>query len=111
VAVYDNEIIGYSAIFKFTHPRRLGVAHMGIYLHQDYHGVGLGSAMTKHGLDLAKNQQLHRLSLEVVEDNKIAVSLYKKFGFKVEGKLIDAYLGSDGEYYDILVMGKILSNF
>ena len=108
VAVYENKILGYSAIFKHTHPRRMGIGEMGIYVHQDFHGVGLGSAMTKIALSLAEEQQLHRLSLEVVEDNEIAVNLYKKFGFKIEGRLVDAYLGADEQYHNILVMGKIL---
>jgi putative acetyltransferase len=110
IAIYEKEIIGYVAIFKYTHPRRKGVSDMGIYLHQDFHSVGLGTAMTKLVLDLAMEHGLHRISLEVVEDNNIAVSLYKKFEFKVEGRLVDAYLGADGKYHNMLVMGKILPN-
>lgn len=108
VAVVDDRIVGYSAIFKYLHSRRKGGGDMGIYLHQDYHSIGLGTAMTKMVLRLAKEQRLHRLTLQVVEDNKIAVKLYKKFGFEVEGKMRDAFLGEDDRYHAVLVMGKIL---
>ncbi len=108
VAVYEERIIGYTAIFKNTHPRRTGGGNMGIYLHQDFHGLGLGTAMTEIALSMAVEQGLHRISLEVVEDNLAGVALYKKMGFRIEGKLVDGYFGADGKYHNMLVMGKIL---
>jgi putative acetyltransferase len=109
VAIYDSQIVGYSAIFKNSHPRRLGIGQMGIYVHQDFHGVGLGTAMTNKVVAVAVKQGLHRLSLEVVEDNEAAVKLYRKSGFIVEGKLKDAYLGEDKTYRNTLIMSRILS--
>ncbi len=108
VAIDEELIVGYAAIFKRVHQRMMGVGDMGIYLHQDYHGVGLGTIMTRKGLSLAREDGLHRIGLEVVEDNVAAVALYKNLGFTLEGKLIDAYFGADGKYHNMLVMGKIL---
>ena len=51
---------------------------------------------------------MHRIGLHVIADNKIAVHLYEKFGFRVEGIMRDAYLGADGKYHDEIVMGLIL---
>jgi RimJ/RimL family protein N-acetyltransferase len=108
VAIDNRRIVGYAAVFKRIHQRLTGIGDMGIYLHQDFHGVGLGTAMTEKGLSLATDQGLHRIGLEVVEDNVAAVALYKKLGFRIEGKMIDAYFGADGKYHNMLVMGKIL---
>jgi len=47
--------------------------------------------------------------LTVVADNKPAVNLYRKFGFKIEGVRKDSYFGEDGKYHDDLVMGLLLS--
>jgi RimJ/RimL family protein N-acetyltransferase len=47
--------------------------------------------------------------LTVVADNKPAINLYKKFGFKIEGVKRDVYFGEDGKYHDEIVMGLILS--
>ncbi|UCE09117.1 MAG: GNAT family N-acetyltransferase [Candidatus Thorarchaeota archaeon] len=109
VAIYDNQIVGYSAIFKHSHPRRLGIGEMGIYIHQDFHGVGLGTLMTNKVVTVAVEQGLHRLSLEVVEDNEAAVKLYKKSGFLLEGTMKDAYFGEDKKYHNTLIMSRILS--
>jgi len=108
VALDGDRIVGHAQISKFAHPRRRGTADILIYLHQDFHGVGLGSAMMARLLELARRDGLHRLNLEVVAENRAAVRLYEKFGFKVEGVKKEAYLGEDGMYHDELVMGLIL---
>jgi RimJ/RimL family protein N-acetyltransferase len=81
-----------------------------IYLHQDFHSVGLGTAMLSKLIELTKKQGLHRMGLTVIADNKPAINLYKKFGFKIEGVKRDAYFGEDGKYHDKIVMGLILAN-
>jgi len=77
VAECNNRMVGYASIFKYAHPRRKGVCDLGMYLHQDFHNVGLGTAMLGYLLELAKK----------------------------EGVLKDSYFGADGKYHDELVMG------
>jgi len=55
VAEYNNRIVGYASIYKFQHPRRKGIEDLAIYLHQDFHNVGLGTAMMKNFFNLPKN--------------------------------------------------------
>ena len=108
VAEYNNRIVGYASIYKFQHPRRKEIGDLAIYLHQDFHNVGLGTAMMKKLLQLAKEHKMHKLELYVVEDNKAAVALYKKFGFKIEGISKDSFFGSDGKYHNMIHMGLLL---
>lgn len=108
VAFYQDRIIGYATIFKHVHPRERAIADMGIYLHQDFHSVGLGTAMGETILSAAEDQGVHRVGLHVVEDNEIAVNLFKKLGFIIEGMMRDAYYGLDERYHNMLVMGKLL---
>jgi putative acetyltransferase len=107
-AVYQDQIVGFASIFKHVHPRERGVADLGIYLHQDFHGVGLGTMMCEMILSIAEEQRLHRIGLHVVEDNRAAVNLYKKLGFIVEGTMKDAYYGEDESYHNMLVIGILL---
>ncbi|MEM2928895.1 MAG: GNAT family N-acetyltransferase [Nitrososphaerota archaeon] len=108
VAEYGNRIIGYAAIYKIPHPRRKGVGDLIIYLHQDFHNIGLGTAMIEKLIQLAKNERMHKIELEVVADNKIAIHIYKKFGFQIEGISKDSFFGSDGKYRDTIKMGLLL---
>lgn len=110
VAIFENKIVGIAAIHQFTRPRERGIGDMMLYIHQDFHGVGLGTVMTENLLVLAKRKGLHRMGLEVVEDNDAAVRLYKKLGFEIEGTKRDAYYGADGKYHNMLVMGILLSD-
>jgi RimJ/RimL family protein N-acetyltransferase len=98
-------------MLRFSSMLMLGERATGdllIYLHQDFHKVGLGTALLTQLLKLARKEGLHRIGLHVVVDNKCAVHLYEKFEFKVEGVLRDSYFGEDGKYHDELSMGLIL---
>jgi len=108
VAEYNNNIIGYASIYKYPHPRRKGVGDLAMYLHQDFHNVGLGTAMLIRLLELAKKDKMHKVILHVIAYNKVALYLYEKFGFKVEGIMQDSYFGADKKYHDEIVMGIIL---
>jgi len=108
VAIDNDKIVGIAGIHAPSLPRAKGIGDMMIYLHQDFHGAGLGTAMTEKLLALAKNKGLHRVGLEVVEDNKAAVHIYEKCEFTIEGISVDAYYGADGKYHNMLVMGKIV---
>jgi len=107
-AFYNNRIVGHAQIFKFPHPRRKGTGDLIIYLHQDFHNVGLGTVMLAKLIELAKKEKLHRIGLDVIVDNRQAIGLYQKFGFKIEGVKKDAYFGEDRKYHDELVMGLLL---
>ena len=110
VAEYKDRIVGQAGIYKNPHPRRKGVSDTGIYIHQDFHNVGLGSAMMEVLLDETKKHDIHKINLEVVAENAIAINLYRKFGFQTEGIIRDTYFGEDESYYDTLMMGKILGH-
>ncbi len=108
VAECEDRLIGHSGIYKASHPRRKGVSNTGIYIHQDFHNVGLGTAMMEVLIDEATRQGIHKINLEVVAENANAINLYRKFGFQTEGVIRDTFYGGDESYYNTLMMGKIL---
>jgi RimJ/RimL family protein N-acetyltransferase len=110
VALFQNRIVGHSQIFRFPHSRRKGTGDLIIYVHQDFQDVGLGTVMLIKLLQLAKKDGMHRIALHVVADNKRAVHLYEKLGFKIEGFLRDSYFGEDKQDHQELAMGLMLDN-
>jgi L-amino acid N-acyltransferase YncA len=56
VAEYNDKIVGYASILKSPHARRKGVGDQLIYLRQDFHNVGLGTAMMKNSFNSPKNK-------------------------------------------------------
>jgi len=108
VATCNDRIVGHAQILKYPHPRRKDTSNLSIYLHQDFHNAGLDLAMLTKLIELAKKESLHPIGLQVVADNKRAIHLYEKLGFKIEGTMKDAYLGEDGKFHGMLEMDLIL---
>ena len=69
----------------------------------EYRGLGIGNALMKKLDDLAKLEKLSFISLEVRVSNQKAISLYEKFGYKIEGVRKNFY---DDPKEDALIMTK-----
>lgn len=108
VACADGEVIGQIGLRTFPNrPRRRHVGDIGMMVRDDWHGKGVGTALMQAAVDLAdKWLNLARLELEVYIDNEPAIGLYKKFGFQVEGKRIQADF-RDGQYADTFFMARL----
>jgi putative acetyltransferase len=106
VAEVDGQVVGNSGLFYGEH-NRSHVGHLGMMVHTDHQGQGIGSALMEALIDLAENWLgLTRLQLEVYPDNVRAVGLYEKYGFETEG-VYRAYAYREGRYVDTSVMGRL----
>jgi RimJ/RimL family protein N-acetyltransferase len=107
LAVVNDEIVG-SLSFKNHQKERLKHSgEMSISLIPTFCNKGIGSKLLEFFFDWIINTQISRVYLEVVENNTIAIKLYKKFGFEVEGILRNAVM-IDGKYHNNLIMGKLI---
>lgn len=107
VALMDGKIVGHAGINLIGPGRRKHAASIGMSVHDDYHGMGVGTALMTALIDLADNwRDIVRLELTVFADNKPAIALYKKFGFEVEGTH-RKYAFRDGKYEDALFMARL----
>jgi len=107
-AVVGDKVVGMFSIRTFPHrPRRQHVGVIGMSVHEDWQGQGVGTALMRAGVDLADNWlNLTRLELEVYTDNEPAVRLYERFGFEREG-LLRRHAYRDGRYVDSYVMARL----
>ena len=87
VLFLDDLMIGSAWITNDS--RRLCLHHFGI--RKEFQNQGFGFFLTKHCINWCKTKKL-QLKLEVNRENKSAINLYKKAGFK--------YLGD----YDIYII-------
>ncbi len=108
VAVVGDRVVGMASVETFPNrPRRSHVGSIGICVHDEWHGKGVGTALMRAILDLADNWlNLRRLELEVYADNEAAISLYERMGFEVEGTLRQ-HAFRDGQYVDSKMMGRL----
>jgi L-phenylalanine/L-methionine N-acetyltransferase len=107
VAEIDGRVVGQLGLHLEAAARRRHVGGIGMAVHDDFQGRGVGGAMMAAALDLADNWlNLHRLELEVYTDNPAAIRLYEKFGFAIEGTLRH-FAFRDGEYVDAYEMARV----
>jgi putative acetyltransferase len=108
VAEIDGRIVGNAGLFPaHQSPRRAHAAHLGIAVHDDYHGRGVGRALISALVDLADRWlPVTRIELTVHADNARAIALYKSLGFQVEGTY-RSYTLREGTYVDALAMARL----
>lgn len=108
VAVVGDRIVGMMSVETFPNrPRRRHVGRIGISVHVEFQGKGVGTALMAAAMDLADNWlNLMRLELEVYADNAAAIHLYERFGFVYEGTLRQ-HAFRDGKYIDSNMMGRL----
>ena len=105
-AVVKDRVVGQLGL-HLESGRRAHVARLGMMVHADYQGRGVGSALMEAGVDLAENWlNISRIELECYTDNVAARALYEKFGFALEGTLHD-YAFRAGHYVDAYLMARV----
>lgn len=106
--VDNNEVVGQLGLHTFpSRPRRRHVGQIGMAVRDDWQGQGVGTALMQAAVDLAdKWLNLTRLELEVFVDNEPAIRLYEKFGFTIEGTLVQ-FAFRDGQYVDTYMMARL----
>jgi L-phenylalanine/L-methionine N-acetyltransferase len=107
VACVEGEVVGHLGLETTPRPRRRHVSILGMAVHDDLQGKGVGTALMEAALDLADNWlNLTRLELTVYTDNEAAIALYEKFGFEVEGTHC-SFAFRDGEYVEAYSMARL----
>ncbi len=108
VGVIDDRIVGMVSVDTFPHkPRRRHAGLLGISVHEEWQGKGVGKELMRAIIDFADNWlNLTRLELEVYADNEAAIHLYERFGFEHEGTMRQ-HAFRDGQYVDSKMMGRL----
>jgi len=107
VAVADGDVVGNCGLHGNKNPRRQHAWGLGMSVRDDWQGRGVGTRLMTTLLDLADNWLgALRIELTVYTDNAVAIAMYKKFGFIVEGTH-QAFALRDGQFVDALAMARL----
>lgn len=82
VLTLGNEIIGYLYVDAGKYlGHQLGELHT-IHIAKKYRGKGYSHLLMKKAMEYFKNKKVKEITLGTVISNKIAISLYHRYGFK-----------------------------
>jgi RimJ/RimL family protein N-acetyltransferase len=103
VAVVNDEIVGDATLHLGRGPYRHR-AEVRIFLSKPYRQRGLGTAMLKALLDIAKRLELHLLSVEIIANRISIIRAFRGLGFQLYATLPDYFMMPDGETLDVAIM-------
>jgi len=107
VADIDGRVVGSLGLHLESPPRRRHCGSIGMAVHDDAQGRGVGGALMAAMVDLADNWLgLRRIELSVYTDNAPAIHLYEKYGFVIEGTARQ-YALRGGVYVDAHLMARL----
>lgn len=110
VAERGGKIIGFLTLFVYFGGRSPKVQHVGeigINIMDGYRDMGLGYKMMNYAIDWARRRGYIKLCLSVFSSNERAIHLYKKCGFREEGRRKAQFKIGD-TYVDEVEMGLFL---
>ncbi|MBW9155280.1 GNAT family N-acetyltransferase [Clostridium tagluense] len=108
VAEVEGEIVGFTRCVGNKLSRFRHKSEFGICISKAYWSHGIGKVLLEKILMWADTVKIEKISLTVVQTNTKAIQLYKRYGFVEEGLLIKDRIHKDGNYYNTVIMGRLL---
>lgn len=108
VAELNGEVVASAGLYAPGQQlRRRHAMGLGISVARAAQAQGVGTALMNVLCDYADNWlNTLRIELTVYTDNEIALRLYRRFGFEVEGRFT-GYALRDGRYVDAFAMARL----
>ncbi len=103
VAVVNDRIVGDATLHFHTGPGR-HLADVRIFLSKEFRQRGLGSAMLRALIDVARKLGLQQLVAEVVASQDKTITAFQQLGFELRTTFPDYFIMPDGETHAVAVL-------
>ena len=107
VAVEGDDIVGLATVV----PGAGWTKHVGelrAIVQPDQRGKGVGRALVQIGLDLARELELEKVTVEVMASNSGAIAMFESLGFRHEACLVGQVRDGDQRVQDLLILSSWL---
>lgn len=106
LAEKDEDLLGYLFVIGNTPQRTRHSVYLAIGISEKSRGKGVGTKLFERLDEWAPENNIRRLELTVMVNNRAGLALYQKMGFTIEGIKKNS-LKVDGEYIDEYYMAKV----
>ena len=104
----DGKVAGNCGIHFESGIKKAHCATIDIAILKDYWNIGIGSAMFKELIAVARKRGIEIIEIEFIEGNERAKALYEKFGFKTVCEKPNVIKLKNGTYLKLIYMQKYL---
>jgi ribosomal protein S18 acetylase RimI-like enzyme len=106
VAEESDQLLGFIAILGDDLNKKRHSKYIAMGVRSDFQGKKIGSALMEAAIHFCSEQNASRIELTVMTTNLKAISLYKKFGFEIEGTRRNSLM-VQGHLVDEYLMSKV----
>jgi RimJ/RimL family protein N-acetyltransferase len=103
VALVNERLVGLATLYLGDNYTR-HIAWVHIYLDKEFRRRGVGTAMIKAQIDVARIIGLQQIIAEVVVTQPKVIRAFEELGFKFEFQHRDYFITKDGETFDMAVL-------
>ena len=103
VAVVNERIVGDVTLHFHIGPGR-HIADLRIFLSKEFRRRGLGTAMLRAIIDVARKCGLQQIVAEIVVDQIQVIKAFEALGFERRATYPDYFMMPDGETHDVAVL-------
>ncbi len=107
VALVGERIVGNSTLHLGSGFTR-HIAETRIFLAREFRRRGIGSAMVRGQLEIARKLGLHQVIAEVVESRPQVIHAFERLGFERQFVWKDLFMTAEGETLDMVVLVNYL---
>jgi RimJ/RimL family protein N-acetyltransferase len=104
LAEKDRDVVGYASVHndQVSWQRHLG--ELRIQIAPAYRGHGLGTTLGREIFAIAPDMGIEKIVAQMTPNQKQAIALVKRYGFREEAVLREFVIGRDGRKNDLIVM-------
>lgn len=86
VICHNKMVAGWAALSKVSQRCIYqGVAEVSIYIHPEFHGLGLGNVLLRQLIAKSEKNSIWTLQAGIFPENKASIRLHEKNGFRIIG--------------------------
>jgi L-amino acid N-acyltransferase YncA len=105
VASVDDQIVGYSVVRRLPGWMK-HVAEVGLIIRADWRRSGIGAALARQICDTARDLQIEKLIVEMLEEQCAGRAIFERLGFRVEGTFECHVRDRQGQCHNLVVMAS-----
>lgn len=107
----DGEIGGYCTLHRNLKSWTRHIGEIRVFVSSEMRGLGLARKLVNEIFQIAKQQNIQRLVVNIARDQLHIQQMLQRLGFKVEALLTDWLMARDGRTHDLVIMSHSLEEY